>query len=202
VRIVLRDNTREIMLVSGDELSEFHSQPSALSFLRRFLSDPVNRMTLRNALAEEHSHIDLWRWDEQEVLEELAGRLVFGHVVIVAGPNLYGQAVVSAAGSGESTAPEMTPREAELAARETAQAAAAAEPAPEEETTWLEIELVDEEGNPVPGEQYQVELPDGVIRVGRLDAQGRASLKGLDPGTCKVTFPNLDEPKWSFVKKA
>lgn len=61
-----------------------------------------------------------------------------------------------------------------------------------EEKTWIEIELVDSEGKPVPGERYSILLPDGKTVEGRLDASGRAYFGGLDPGECEVTFPELD----------
>lgn len=63
-------------------------------------------------------------------------------------------------------------------------------------TSWVEIELVDEEGNPVPGEKYCIALPDGSKREGVLDANGFALVEGLDPGTCKISFPNLDTAAW------
>ena len=61
---------------------------------------------------------------------------------------------------------------------------------------WIEIELVDEDGNPVPGEQYSITLPDGSVASGTLDGQGKARVDGIDPGTCQVTFPNLDQSVW------
>ena len=66
----------------------------------------------------------------------------------------------------------------------------------EEEKTWIEIELVDEEDNPVPGEKYKITLPDGRVKTGTLDENGFARVEGIDPGTCKVTFPNLDKDAW------
>lgn len=60
------------------------------------------------------------------------------------------------------------------------------------EKTWIEIELVDTEGKPVQGERYRIELPDGAVREGRLDHQGRARVDGLEPGDCDVSFPDLD----------
>ena len=63
--------------------------------------------------------------------------------------------------------------------------------------SWIEIELVDEDNNPVPGEKYRVTLPDGTtIAEGALDEKGRARVQGIDPGNCKVTFPNLDKTTW------
>jgi type VI secretion system secreted protein VgrG len=66
----------------------------------------------------------------------------------------------------------------------------------EEKKSWIEIELIDEEDNPVPGEQYKITLPDGSVKTGTLDQNGFARVDGIDPGTCKVTFPNLDKEAW------
>jgi len=67
----------------------------------------------------------------------------------------------------------------------------------EEKKSWIEIELVDEEDNPVPGERYKVTLPDGkTVAEGTLDEKGFARVEGIDPGTCKITFPNLDKDAW------
>jgi len=63
--------------------------------------------------------------------------------------------------------------------------------------SWIEIELVDEKSKPVPGEKYRVTLPEGtVVAEGALDTKGFARVDGIDPGTCKVTFPNLDKDAW------
>jgi type VI secretion system secreted protein VgrG len=61
---------------------------------------------------------------------------------------------------------------------------------------WIEIELRDEEDNPVAGERYQVTLPDGAAASGTLDDKGRARVDHIDPGNCQVTFPNLDQDAW------
>ena len=64
-------------------------------------------------------------------------------------------------------------------------------------TSWIAIELIDEEGKPVSGESYQITLPDGSNVQGTLDDKGRAKVSGFDPGSCKITFPNLDKDVWS-----
>jgi type VI secretion system secreted protein VgrG len=62
---------------------------------------------------------------------------------------------------------------------------------------WIEIKLVDDAGKPVPGEPYKITLPDGTtVADGTLDDKGFARVDGIDPGTCKVTFPNLDKDSW------
>lgn len=63
--------------------------------------------------------------------------------------------------------------------------------------SWVEIELRDEDGNPVPGESYIVTLPDGqTVASGTLDEKGKARIEHIDPGSCKVTFPDLDKDRW------
>jgi len=67
----------------------------------------------------------------------------------------------------------------------------------EDKKSWVEIELVDEDDNPVPGEKYKVTLPDGkTVAEGTLDEVGYAKVSGIDPGTCKITFPTLDKDAW------
>jgi type VI secretion system secreted protein VgrG len=66
-----------------------------------------------------------------------------------------------------------------------------------EKTSWIEIKLVDEADKPVPGEPYQVTLADGTtVASGTLDDKGFARIDHIDPGQCKVTFPNLDKEAW------
>jgi len=63
-------------------------------------------------------------------------------------------------------------------------------------TSWIEIELVDEAGGPVPGEKYSIKLPDGRTETGTLDGKGFARVAPIDPGTCEVSFPELDKDAW------
>ncbi len=65
-----------------------------------------------------------------------------------------------------------------------------------EKKSWIEIELVDEAGQPMAGEAYRVTTPDGSEQSGSLDEKGFARVSNIDPGTCKVTFPNLDKDAW------
>jgi hypothetical protein len=57
--------------------------------------------------------------------------------------------------------------------------------------TWVEIQLLDEEGIPMAREQYRLKLPNGSFEDGFLDKNGRARVDGIDPGTCQVSFPDL-----------
>jgi type VI secretion system secreted protein VgrG len=70
-------------------------------------------------------------------------------------------------------------------------------PENKDKKSWIEIELVDDAGKPIPGETYRVTLPDGsTVEEGTLDEKGCARIDHIDPGTCKVTFPRLDKNAW------
>jgi hypothetical protein len=66
--------------------------------------------------------------------------------------------------------------------------------------TWVEIELLDEIDQPVPGERYLIEFFDGSApRSGRLDDRGLAFVDGIPPGKCSVSFPEYDGGAWRHV---
>lgn len=65
---------------------------------------------------------------------------------------------------------------------------------------WIEINLVDEDGAPVAGEDYRITLPSGDVRTGKLDKNGKAKLDGLaETGSAKVTFPAIDGREWRLA---
>ncbi len=70
------------------------------------------------------------------------------------------------------------------------------EAAPEEELGWVAVELKDDLGNPVPGERYRVELPDGAIVEGNLDDKGYAKVAKTKRGDCKIEFPDIHPDEW------
>ncbi len=67
----------------------------------------------------------------------------------------------------------------------------------EKKQSWIEIEMVDEEQQPLPGMKYKIILPDGEsLAEGTLDDKGFARVDGFESGTCKVSFPDLDQEAW------
>src|SRR5687767_6564954 len=66
----------------------------------------------------------------------------------------------------------------------------------EKKLVWIEIEMVDEANQPVAGEKYKIELSDGSASEGTLGSDGKARLDGIEPGSCKVSFPDLDAEAW------
>jgi hypothetical protein len=66
---------------------------------------------------------------------------------------------------------------------------------------WIEIQLIGEDGSPVPWEEYAITLPDGNKVRGYVDQHGRARVENIaEFGTCVVTFPQLDREAWEPPK--
>ena len=68
------------------------------------------------------------------------------------------------------------------------------------ETHWVEIELVGEDDEPIPGETYRVSLSDGtLVKEDSLDMNGKARVEGIAGEKCLVSFPKLDDESWELV---
>ena len=87
-----------------------------------------------------------------------------------------------------------------------ANAAADGPPAPEhkpadnpDKTSWIELQLVYESnGLPVPGVYYEVILPDGTtVASGSTDEKGVGRVECIDPGSCDISFTDLDKDAWA-----
>lgn len=72
------------------------------------------------------------------------------------------------------------------------------EPPAKEDKTWVGIQLMDDgtPPQPVPFKKYRIELPDQSVREGLLDQNGQALISGIDPGTCKISFPQFHADDW------
>lgn len=67
---------------------------------------------------------------------------------------------------------------------------------PKEKKAWIEIILVDMKGKPIPNVRYKITPPGGAPQEGRLNEHGQAGLYNIEPGECKITFPDLDKDSW------
>ncbi len=65
-----------------------------------------------------------------------------------------------------------------------------------QEKTWVQFELVDAEGAGIGGARYRLQLPDGSVREGSLDGDGSVRVPNIDPGTCQISFPDIDAGEW------
>jgi uncharacterized protein (DUF2345 family) len=78
----------------------------------------------------------------------------------------------------------------------------ASPPPANESLSFVEIVLRDDSGDPVGGQRYEIELPDGTKQTGVTDEKGVAVLHQIPRGDCNVTFPDLDEGVWSQAEEA
>lgn len=79
--------------------------------------------------------------------------------------------------------------------------AGAGTPAKEPDLTWIEIQIVDEDGQPLLGETYEFSKTDGAVAKG---ATSGAALRGdqIPPGKCKLKLPDLHKNGWTGNGKA
>jgi len=162
----------------GDDLREFRDRSSAVDFLRPFLHNPLTMMSLRRFLCGIAFDADISRLSDYQIIEQVARQLTSGRFRISKLP-ITEIGPSTAEGLPEPPVQEIRPRK-------------------EEEKTWIEIELVDEENQPVAGKKYRITLADGkTIAQGMTDSSGLARIAGIDPGTCEVTFPDLDQDAWT-----
>lgn len=63
-------------------------------------------------------------------------------------------------------------------------------------TSWIEVQLVDENGKGIAGQAFIVTAPDGCDYSGTTDEKGVGRVDGIDPGSSDITFPDLDKDAW------
>ncbi len=68
---------------------------------------------------------------------------------------------------------------------------------PVTDTHWIEVVLLGEDDQPIPNARYSIELANGETVEGRLGRDGTARVSGIPLGSCRVTFPELDEDAWA-----
>jgi len=74
-------------------------------------------------------------------------------------------------------------------------------PSKKKEKTWIEVVLLDSDDKPVANEPYQITLPSGEKRTGRLDDKGFVRIDGIEGGgSCDVEFPEIDGREWGRTK--
>jgi hypothetical protein len=179
MRLLLHRGPTHLQVLSRHDIREFRDVGAARDFLRPLLADPLNLAAARRALGVLPA--------DGDVLDELAAQIVAQGLQIVAcGESFFGSILSTA--SVASTTQQTTPLQDEEAAQAQQENAPAAD-----EQHWIEIELLDDDGKPVAGEAYFVELPDGSSKSGRTGSDGKARIDGVDPGTAKVSFPDLDK---------
>jgi hypothetical protein len=66
--------------------------------------------------------------------------------------------------------------------------------------SWIEVQLIGDDDKPIPYAKYSIAVPGGAVISGTLDENGKARVDGIPAGTCKVSFPELDQEAWTAVE--
>jgi hypothetical protein len=62
----------------------------------------------------------------------------------------------------------------------------------DQEVHWIEIQLLDEDGEGIAGERCQITLPDRRRLLRTTDRHGLVRIEKIAAGNCEVSFPDLD----------
>ena len=90
-----------------------------------------------------------------------------------AGPALEPEVAAAAAASADAPSPAPAPKEVA-------------------EKTWFRCQLLDEDGEPMANEPYQLKDSSGAVREGKLDQDGCVYIPPiLPPGNCVISFPKM-----------
>jgi len=153
-----------------------------------FVSRAQDQREMRALAAMDGELYDIYRALDRTIAEKIAWLLETGQLIAVECErqmSAQGQTSRSAAPSPLPRGPAVTP----------SRAAAKSEP----EKTWVEIMLIDDKMKPVPRQPYVITTPDGARRSGVLDGDGRARVSGIDPGSCDISFPDIDGREWRAI---
>lgn len=61
---------------------------------------------------------------------------------------------------------------------------------------WIEVVLLDADNDPIPGERYELRLPDQSLQAGQLDRKGSVRFEGIVGGEATIRFPGIDAREW------
>jgi hypothetical protein len=70
----------------------------------------------------------------------------------------------------------------------------------QEGTDWIEIDMVDRDGEGIAYENYRAKTPAGEALAGRGLLAGIVTFKGIAKGSCQVSFPNIDANPMSSAR--
>ncbi len=204
----------------GCEPHRFPDLSEAERWLRGFVRDSTAMSGLRRIATACDDGVAAAIADDEDLCRRLACQFVTGHlrvcgvtmekprVLVTAGPPPAVEEAprpVPRPKPAPRVAPEVEPStfpesfDAVAAAAVLRQAAQNGTPFCEEcekAKAWLKIELLGEDGQPVPHEPYRVVLPDGRTMEGTLDSHGTALFEQLEAGECTVSFVDLDADAW------
>lgn len=142
--------------------------------LRTWLADPVQRRAILALHEALFGRLALSGWEPGEATDRVEAdlRAAFERGAL----SVLGLRELAAPNLGDQPSPSSRPR-----------------PQPGTKRSWIEIELLDDEGRRVATELV-VTLPDGT-KV-RPAFSGFLRMDDIDPGLCDIEFPKIDGREW------
>lgn len=160
------------------EALEFADVRVAAAFVERLMADERDAYVLRALAGELEYRVGA------DVVAVIAAALVAGRLVLTR-PGASLAPVIGPAGEDD----ERKPRDDD--------GFTALQSGPP--THWVEIQLVGEDGEGIPGQRYRIVAPDGVEWSGYTDSLGLARINRIPEGTCQISFPDLDAEAWEPI---
>jgi hypothetical protein len=179
----MRSSVGQIQLAWKRDLQAL-DHAAALRLLRAAVGGSVGEggiRAMRRLLGQSGAGLSVDRLDDDAVIEQLASRIGSGEIVA------FRQRGAGGIWS-ERVASEPPP--------------APSPPifAPRTQTTWIEIQLLDEADQPVRGQRYEILMPDKSVQRGTLNYLGKARVDGITlGGDCLIRFPDLDADAWERI---
>lgn len=176
-------------ITPSDVFYQFNTITSARTFISRIMESPGKRESLRR-LCFDTELLPINRLDDHEIIDRISKALLNGRIRVIP------SSVAGHEGRWDNHV-SIAPDESSEETNDTTTATGAATGATVSNKTWIEIELLDEEGQPVVNEPYKLILPDGSVKSGKTDSAGMARYTELDDGNCQLTFTKIDKEAWA-----
>jgi len=157
--------------------------PAVSNLLDEWLRDPAARGQLSDMLGGAGDH------DLRNLREQIARLFDGGHLVALK-EDPRTTSTKGAAAPPPAPPPPPPPPPAPTAPKK--------QPKKEQEPelSWVRIELVDEDGNLLEGEAFELTLSSGARKNGNWSAAGVFE-QDIPEGTCKIKFPKLHKNGWT-----
>lgn len=185
MKIFLHNGFREALLLTSERVDTYNTLESAMRFLVDFTSDPANLEVVREAVKEIAPYSAAATVEVEELLEQAATLMANGELCVIQSRPKFSGPGIELEQEGRADLEPGAPEDEAVT--------------PTEEPSWIEIELVGEDGSPVPDEKFWIKLTDGREEEGTLDSEGKVRFDDIPPGVCVVKFPDLDEEAWEAV---
>jgi len=157
---------------------------SSNSLLRRVRLDAAGIQALRSMLVAEMGSV-VQRMADPLVVEEAAKRVASGRwtLSVVDAPKISATGTHGGDQAGGGS--------------QAKNGKSGDDPLKDKKKTWIEFDLLDKNKHPVKGIGVEITLPDGTVEKGTLSDKGSFRKEGIDPGSCRVRFPDLDGREWA-----